>query len=66
MTDGQLVNLHALARLLRLSASWLKAEANAGRIPCLKVGKSLLFNRSAVESALAARAAIGREVACAH
>jgi hypothetical protein len=57
MTNTPLFNLHALARTLGLSAAWLKAEANAGRIPCLKVGRRLLFNPVAVERALAERAA---------
>jgi hypothetical protein len=44
---------------LRLSEQWLRGEAEAGRIPCLKIGRKLLFNQPAVESALAERA--GRE-----
>jgi hypothetical protein len=56
MTTTPLFNVHTLARKLGLSAVWLKAEANAGRIPCLKVGRRLLFNAAAVERALLARA----------
>lgn len=66
MTNGPLVNLYALSRMLRVSAGWLKSEATAGRIPCLKAGKQLLFNPAAVEAALASRAATGTGVACAH
>lgn len=54
-----LVNLRELARHLRLSASWLKAEANAGRIPSLKAGNRRLFNVEAVRRTLAHRAAEG-------
>ena len=46
------LTLHRLAMRLRLPARWLDAEANAGRIPCLRVGKRKLFNLAAVELAL--------------
>jgi hypothetical protein len=45
------------ARLLRVPVAWLRAEAEAGRVPCLRAGKVLLFNLAAVERTLAARAA---------
>jgi hypothetical protein len=48
-----------LAYLTRLPVSWLRAEALAGRIPCLQVGPRLLFNLGAVLEALAVRAAAG-------
>jgi hypothetical protein len=44
-------------RGIHLSAKWLKGEAIAGRLPCLRVGRRLLFNPIAVEAALALRAA---------
>lgn len=37
--------------------AWLRREAKAGRIPCLRVGRRLLFNTDAVERLLAERAA---------
>ncbi len=40
-----------------VSASWLRAEAEAGRLPCLRVGKRLLFDPEAVEAELIRRAA---------
>jgi hypothetical protein len=52
--------LHRLAARLRLPADWLRAEALSGRIPCLRVGKKMLFNAEAVERVLAERA--GREL----
>jgi excisionase family DNA binding protein len=55
-----LLPLSRLAARLRLPADWLREEALAGRIPCLRVGRKLLFNADAVEKALAERA--GREV----
>jgi hypothetical protein len=54
-----------LAALLRIPAPWLRGEALAGRIPCLRIGRRLLFNPEAVERALAERAASSREVAIA-
>lgn len=52
-----LVRLHGLARALLLPAWWLKAEAEAGRIPSLKAGRSRLFSAQAVAEVLRDRAA---------
>lgn len=57
MNDWKLLNLHGLARELRLPAAWLKDEAEHGRIPCLQIGRKLRFNTEAVRAALAERAA---------
>src|SRR5262249_59906699 len=54
-----LTGLTGLSARLRLPRLWLRAEALAGRIPCLKIGRKLLFNPDAVEKALADRAAGG-------
>lgn len=54
-----LVTLDGLARTLRLSKRWLRAEANASRIPYLLAGRRRLFNADAVRQALAAQAAKG-------
>jgi hypothetical protein len=56
------IGIHRLARETHLPATWLQAEAKAGRIPCLKVGRRRLFNLAAVLAALAERAAVSREV----
>src|SRR5262249_9936601 len=53
----ELFNLNRLATYFRLPRDWLKAEAIAGRIPCLKIGRKFFFNVKAVEAALAERAA---------
>jgi hypothetical protein len=58
-TKLRLLHVLALGRELGLPWRWLLAEANAGRIPCLRVGKALRFEPRAVELALAARAAKG-------
>ena len=52
-----LVNLNRLAAELRLPRDWLRREAKAGRLPCLRVGRRLVFNLAAVEQVLADRAA---------
>jgi hypothetical protein len=50
------LRLNRLALQLRLPRDWLRQEALAGRLPCLKVGRRLLFDPAAVERALAERA----------
>jgi excisionase family DNA binding protein len=52
-----LLTLNRLAAELRLPRDWLRREAKAGRLPCLRVGRRLVFNLAAVEQALADRAA---------
>jgi excisionase family DNA binding protein len=56
-SNPQLLSLPALAEALKLPESWIKAEADTGRIPHLKIGKRYRFNRDAVVRALAERAA---------
>ena len=56
-SDEVFVNIHGLARILQLPCEWLKAEANAGRLPCLRIGNRFRFNVDAVKSALAEQAA---------
>jgi hypothetical protein len=54
-----LFNLRDLAhrfKRLGLSMTWLKSEAEAGRIPCFRAGRKLLFDAGAVEEALLQRA----------
>jgi hypothetical protein len=62
---SDLLSLHQLAVRLRLPREWLREEALGGRLPCLRVGRKLLFNLSTVERTLAERAATSREVPCA-
>jgi len=59
MKTKQLLNLYGLARELNLPVRWLKTEALAERIPCLKIGRHLRFNKKAVENSLAERAKNG-------
>jgi hypothetical protein len=54
------VSLNTLAYDTGLPRSWLRAQALAGRIPCLRAGRKLLFSPEAVEKALAELAGQGR------
>jgi hypothetical protein len=58
---SDLIRLHQLARRLCLPREWLRDEARAGRLPCLRVGRKLLFNLAVVERVLADRAAVERQ-----
>jgi len=58
--------LHVTARLLGLPESWVRAEAVAGRLPHIRVGRRLMFDFEAVERTLldrAQRAAAPQEAA---
>jgi excisionase family DNA binding protein len=56
---GEVLTVNRMARRLGVTARWLRAEAEAGRVPCLRAGNRYLFNPLAVEQALAQRAAEG-------
>jgi len=55
--EKYILTLPELARELRLPERWLKAEADAGRIPHLRAERKYRFNLRAVEHTLAERAA---------
>jgi excisionase family DNA binding protein len=55
----ELLILARMARRLGVTNEWLRAEADAGRVPCLRAGKRYLFNPEAVQQVLARRAAEG-------
>jgi hypothetical protein len=58
---GTLLPLTATARLLHVPAAWLRAEADAGRVSCLRAGKTYLFDVDLVERQLLDRARQPRE-----
>lgn len=60
-TNHALLPLSAVARQLRVPIRWLKAEAEAGRVPALRAGSQFLCDPSAVEAALLERARITAE-----
>jgi hypothetical protein len=45
-----------MARLLGVTSRWLRGEAEAGRIPHLPAGDTILFDADLVERLLAERA----------
>jgi hypothetical protein len=55
-TASPLVPLRLAARWLRVPLKWLRAEAEAGRIPCLRADSQFLCDPAAVETALLERA----------
>jgi hypothetical protein len=55
----RLVPLRTVARRLGLPLAWLRAEADAGRIPVLHAGRAYLCDPDAVEAALLERARQG-------
>jgi len=58
------VSLKRAAAHLGVPAAWLKAEAEAQRVPCLPVGRGIRFNINAVRASLLDRAAL--EATAAH
>lgn len=43
--------------MLRVTAKWLRSEADAGRLPHIQAGRTILFNTEVVKRLLAERAA---------
>ena len=56
VTTTRILPLNIVARRLRVPTRWLRAEAEAGRIPCLHAGNQFLCDPDAVEAALLKRA----------
>ncbi len=64
LTDTRLTPLSQLARRLRVPVRWLRAEAEAGRLPAVRAEKQFLFDAETVERLLLERATgDGRAVA---
>jgi len=55
-TKPCLIPLGPMARRMHVTARWLRGEAEAGRIPALRAGRTLLFAPEAVEAVLVERA----------
>ncbi len=50
------LKLAEMARLLGVSATWLRAEAERGALPHVKTDRGMLFDRETVERLLTERA----------
>ncbi|MFN4841254.1 MAG: hypothetical protein ACK48N_08965 [Planctomyces sp.] len=53
--DTKYIRVEELARATRLPAAWLKREADAGRLPCIRAGRLRMFDLAAVLRTLAER-----------
>ena len=59
LTLPKLLNVGQMARRVRVPVAWLRAEAEANRVPHLKAGKVFLFDPETVEQVLLERARKG-------
>ena len=50
---AEVLSVHQLAARFRLPATWVAAQAKAGTLPHLRIGRRTLFNPVAVAEALA-------------
>jgi len=55
--EQTLLPIGQTARVMRVTSRWLRAEAEAGRVPALRTDNGFLFNLKAVRRVLAERAA---------
>jgi len=55
-TKSKPLGILVVSRKFGVPVKWLREEAEAGRIPHLKAGNTLLFNYEAVEECLGKRA----------
>lgn len=60
---SELLSLPRAARRIGVTAKWLRTEADAGRVPCLRADSRYLFDVDAVTHSLAKRAASPTPVA---
>lgn len=56
--DERPLKLSEMARLLGVSVTWLRAEAERGALPHIKTDRGMLFDRATVERLLTERAKI--------
>lgn len=55
MDATKLLTLNALSERTGLPAAWLKREADAGRLPCIRAGRRRMFDLAAVMKTMADR-----------
>ena len=55
--DPRFLSLFLMSRRLGLPEKWLKAQAEAGILPHLKIGRRLMFDPEMVEQTITALAA---------
>jgi len=52
-SSDELWKVHDVARYLSMSPSWVYKEAEAGRLPCVRIGAALRFSSLAIKHYLA-------------
>lgn len=57
----EVISLGRMARRAGVTHRWLREQADAGKLPCIKAGTRYLFNPEAVQEALATQAARTRQ-----
>lgn len=60
ISQSPLLQVGPMARRLRVPVRWLRAEAEAGRIPHVQAERVLLFDPATVETVLLERARNGQ------
>ncbi|OXU15155.1 helix-turn-helix domain-containing protein [Sedimentisphaera salicampi] len=58
----KLKNINQIANELDLPLSWIKEQVEAGKIPCLRIGRKYKFELEAVKASLAETVAKRKEV----
>ena len=58
-TERKLLPARVIAHRLGVPMSWVKAEAEVGRLPSLRVGRTVLFDLDAVRETILRRAGEG-------
>ena len=58
--DQTILPVGPMARRLHVPVKWLREEADAGRIPCVRAGRAYLFDPETVERVLLERARKGQ------
>jgi hypothetical protein len=53
--DAKLLTLNRLSERTGLPTAWLRREADAGHLPCIRAGRLRMFDLAAVLKALAER-----------
>jgi hypothetical protein len=53
------VQITQLSRTIGLPAAWIRREADAGRLPCIRAGRLRMFDTEAVLRVLAERQSKG-------
>lgn len=59
--DTKLLTLNQLSERTGLPAAWLRREADAGRLPCIRAGRLRLFDLAAVLKSLSDRQESGAD-----